>query len=518
MTGANTPDAAASLRRDALTCLLPGFVGPTAPEWLLGLLGEGLGGVCLFGTNVERPAQVARLTAAIRAANPDAVVAIDEEGGEVTRLAYDIGSPFPGAAVLGRIDDVAVTAAVADRVGRALRAVGANVTFAPDVDVNSNPDNPVIGTRSFGTDPELVGRHAAAWTRGVQTAGVAATPKHFPGHGDTAVDSHLGLPIVDLPLETLRERELVPFRAAIEAGAKLVMTSHILLPQLDADRPATLSPTILGMLRDELGFDGVIVSDALDMHGASGETGIPEAAVRALDAGCDLLCIGTANTGPQLEEITAHVLSAVADGRLSADRVAEAAARVRALAAGLPAPAAVPAPGEELDLDVEAASDERSRVGASFRVADAVPGVLAEAGRVGTLVGVETVANIAVGAAPWGPFAALAQDAAAPRSLADADTLVLAADAPAFEDARALTGPVLVVGRDLHRHAFARDAVDGLRAVRGDVVAVDFGWPSPDFAYADIATFGSSRLVGEAFLAALEGWTLGDAPGEGEQP
>ena len=315
---------------------MPGFVGTVLPDWLRLRLQDGLGAVCLFGQNIVSIAQLRELTDSIRAANPLAVIAIDEEGGDVTRLYFSSGSPYPGNAILGRIDDVAYTEEVGRQVGWELRKAGCTLTFAPDTDVNSNPDNPVIGVRSFGTDPVRVGLHSAAWVRGLQSTGVAACPKHFPGHGDTALDSHLAMPVVDLPLATLRERELVPFRAAITAGAKTVMTSHILLPQIDPENPATLSPRVLGgLLRTELGFTGVIVSDALDMKGASGILGIPGAAAAALTAGCDLLCIGTENTADQLDRIEATVLDAVEAGTLSADRLAEAAGRVHRLAAGI---------------------------------------------------------------------------------------------------------------------------------------------------------------------------------------
>ncbi|HEU4807586.1 MAG TPA: glycoside hydrolase family 3 N-terminal domain-containing protein, partial [Homoserinimonas sp.] len=274
--------------------LLPGFIGTTLPDWVVTRLRNGLAGVCLFGDNIESLPQLQLLTEAILEANPFAVIAIDEEGGDVTRIFYDVGSPYPGNAILGRMDDLAYTEAVAVSVGQQLRQAGCTMTFAPDVDVNSNPSNPVIGVRSFGADPALVARHGAAWVRGLQSTGIAVSAKHFPGHGDTAQDSHLALPVVDIPLETLMVRELAPFRAAIAAGAASIMTSHILLPQIDPDAPATLSSRILqGLLRGELGYEGVIVSDALDMAGASAVTGIPEAAVRAIGAGCDLLCIGT---------------------------------------------------------------------------------------------------------------------------------------------------------------------------------------------------------------------------------
>ncbi|MEI5584258.1 MULTISPECIES: glycoside hydrolase family 3 protein [unclassified Agromyces] len=498
MSAANADGAAEGLRRNILTTLLPGFTGPAAPEWLLGLLREGLGGVCLFGTNVHTTVQLAELTATLRGANPLAVVAIDEEGGDVTRLFADRGAPYPGNAVLGRIDDESLTNAVARAVGEALAEVGCTLTFAPDADINSNPLNPVIGVRSFGAAPDLVSRHTAAWIRGVQSTGIAASAKHFPGHGDTETDSHLALPVVDLPVERLRERELAPFRAAIAAGTRTIMTSHILLPRLDADRPATLSPRILqGLLREELGFEGAVVSDALDMAGASGELGIPEAAVRALIAGCDLLCIGTDNTAAQLDDIVAAIEDAIDSGRLPADRVAEAAGRVRALA--IPAPA-MPAARGALP------SDLRERIAASFHVAPGALERLAGTGRIGTVVRVDTAANIAVGGVPWGPFALLAApDPArpAPGWLSDAAIVALDAASP-VDDPAGLAGPVLVVGKDLHRHPFAVAAIERLRAVRRDVVTADLGWPGDDRAFADIATFGASRAVAEAFAGLVD--------------
>jgi beta-N-acetylhexosaminidase len=496
-----------ALRRDILTTLLPGFDGPDAPAWVLDRLREGLGGVCIFGQNVESAGQLRALNTALRAANPDAVIAIDEEGGDVTRLFYDRGAPFPGNAVLGRIDDVELTRRVASAVGEALVATGCTLTFAPDVDVNANPDNPVIGVRSFGADAELVARHTAAWIEGLQQRGVAASAKHFPGHGDTATDSHLELPVVDLPIETLRGREFVPFRAAIAAGARTIMTSHILLPQLDAEHPATLSPRILqGLLRRELGFEGVIVTDALDMAGASGVHGIPEAAVRALAAGCDLLCIGTDNTDDELTGIVSAVEAAIAAGRLPAERIREAAARVRGLAATVPAAPSRTAAQHAVDPHHDDA--DVARVIGAFEVSDVARSRLGTASRIAAVVRVDTVANIAIGGAPWGPFAAeAARDV--PSWLAGVPVIPVAdeygfagADAPL--GVGAIDGAVLVIGKDLHRHAFARAAIDALRAERDDVVVIDMGWPSHDRAFADVATFGASRLVGEAVIAFIE--------------
>lgn len=454
--------------------LLPGFVGTELPAWLESRLRDGLAGVCLFGENIVSRAQVRALTDAIRAANPLALIAIDEEGGDVTRLYYDSGSPYPGNALLGRIDDLDLTAEVAATVARELRAVGVNLNFAPDADINSNPDNPVIGVRSFGADPDLVSAHVAAWVAAHEAEGVAVSAKHFPGHGDTAQDSHLALPVVDQPAEVLRARELRPFLAAAQAGARSIMTSHVLLPQLDAAQPATFSSAILdGVLRGELGYTGVLVSDALDMAGASGEIGIPAAAVRAVTAGVDLLCIGTKNTDAQLGEIVAALDAAVADGTLPAPRLADAVARNRALAAEL-------APPSDERIDPPAFDLDRGTAAFDIR-----GDVIIEPGA--PILTIETSANIAIGDAPWGPASA----GAVVTPLREGDELP-ATDLP----------PVLV-GKDNHRRPWVRELIDRARAQYPAVVVVDMGWPSEDRAYADIATFGASRYAGAALLRLL---------------
>ncbi|QNE37166.1 beta-N-acetylhexosaminidase [Leifsonia shinshuensis] len=504
-----------ALRRSIAATLLPGFVGTTLPAWLEERLRNGLGGVCVFGQNVESVAQLRALTDAIYAANPDAIVAIDEEGGDVTRLYYETGSPFPGNAVLGRLGDDAYTEGIARRVGEELHAAGVNLDFAPDVDINSNADNPVIGVRSFGSLPAVVAEQGAAWTRGLQSAGVAVCAKHFPGHGDTAADSHLELPVVDLTLDQLRERELEPFRAVIDAGARTVMTSHILLPRIDPDLPATFSRTIVeGLLRDELGFGGVVVTDALDMHGASGERGIPEAAVLALAAGCDLLCIGTENTDAQLAEIEDAVLAAVAEGRVAVSRIEEAAGRVLGLALAVRTDgAAHEVAGGAGVIDP---ADVRRAVEAFDISGHAAAWLRAHHGRY-SVVRVDTVANIAIGEAPWGPFAEVAAEASGASSAFAANPLVVFTEGDHPDLVLAAQSPVLVVGKDNHRHAFARAAIDRLRAER-DVLVVDMGWPSDDRRYADIATFGASRLVGRALIELLDGEPAAPEAVDGHTP
>jgi beta-N-acetylhexosaminidase len=482
--------------------LLPGFAGTALPVWLRDRLRTGLGGVCVFAQNISSPGQLRGLTDAIMDANPYAIIAIDEEGGDVTRLFAATGAPFPGNAVLGRLDDLDTTRDTAAAIGWSLRRAGCTVNFAPCVDINSRSDNPVIGVRSFGSDAESVARHGRAWVAGLQSTGVAASAKHFPGHGDTAQDSHVSLPVVNRSLDELRRRELLPFAAAIEAGCRVVMTSHILVQQLDRNHPATMSRIVLhDLLRRELGFSGVVVSDALDMAGASGSLGMAGAAVAALRAGCDLLCLGTENTDTQLADIERAASSAVADGSLAAGRVREATSRVRGLATDLEA--ARQSTGQPPDSAPRWPKGEAELVRA-FDVQPWAADWRAKASGRYLVVRLEANPNIAVGPTPWGPFAAVDADWAAPAasSFAAQSVWLISPEQsalPPFQPEQ----PVLVVGRDIHRHAFVRAAVDRLRSDHLDVLVVDMGWPSDDRRYADVATFGASLLMGRALLSWL---------------
>ena len=337
MTQEITADPA--LGRLAEAILIPPFPGGQEPDWIRAALADGLGGVTLFGPNVHDRQQLARLTASLRRAAPEPVIAIDEEGGDVTRISHQTGSDYPGNAALGAVDDVDLTRSVYAALGADLAALGINLDLAPAVDVNTAADNPVIGTRSFGADPALVARHAAAAVTGLQSAGVAACAKHFPGHGSTTLDSHLVLATVDAPLSVLQARDLPPFEAAIAAGVRAIMPSHLRVPELTGELPASLSRRAqTDLLRGDLGFTGVIVSDGLEMRAVSEPYGIPEAAVRAVIAGTDLLCLGRDQDQVSYLAVKAALIDAVRSGRLSGDRLEEAAARVaelRAWTAGL---------------------------------------------------------------------------------------------------------------------------------------------------------------------------------------
>lgn len=476
---------ASDLGRAVSATLMPGFAGTTPPAWLLRELDAGLGAVCLFGSNVVDAGQVRWLTDAIHGARPACLVAIDEEGGDVTRLHHREGSPHPAAAYLGRCDDVHLTREVHRSIGAELRSAGIDLDLAPVADVNSDPRNPVIGVRSFGADPECVARHVRAAVEGLRDAGIAAVVKHFPGHGDTSADSHLAMPVVPVDRATLERRELVPFRAAIAADVPAVMTSHILVPALDPAAPATMSAHVLRMLRDEAGFTGAIVSDALDMAGASAECGVPEAAVRALVAGVDLLCLGTDNTAEQVQGIREHILAAVAAGRLPEQRVRDAASRVAALAdriAVRSAPLAVVPPPV-------------GRAGFWLR------GPLSPVDRP-LLLRLETPANIAAGPTPWGIGPHLGSE------LARVPGAVCAAASDLSHVAEALAGAsgrtVVVQGRDIARLPFLTVAATFVRERRPDALLVDLGWPVlPGDPALDVATFGASRGQASSLLSLL---------------
>nr|MDQ2698219.1 glycoside hydrolase family 3 protein [Actinomycetota bacterium] len=269
--------------------LLPGFAGTDLPGWVRTELQRGLGGVCLFAGNVDAtdPEGTARLASEIRGVRPATLIAADEEGGVVTRLEGRAGSTLPSPAQLGLVEPGTAERAGAV-LGERVRRAGIDLVLAPSADVNDNPANPVIAARSFGADPAEVAERVAAAVRGIRSRpGVAPCVKHWPGHGDTDVDSHRGLPTVP---EATTERHAPPFAAAIAAGVPAIMTAHIVVPEWGPD-PVTVNPGAIARLR-AAGFDGVVVTDAVDMAAIADTYGIGGGAARALAAGVDLVCLG----------------------------------------------------------------------------------------------------------------------------------------------------------------------------------------------------------------------------------
>jgi len=455
----------------ALRCVFPGFEGTTAPDWVLRAAERGLGGVVLFARNVADGDRLRILVESLHEARPGLLVAIDEEGGDVTRLEARTGSSYPGNLALGVAADPALTEGVARAMGLDLAALGIDLDLAPVADVNTDPRNPVIGVRSFGSNPAGVAGQTGAWVRGLQSTGVAACAKHFPGHGATSVDSHLDVPV--------GEPELRPFEAAIAAGVRAVMSAHIVAPGLD-DTPATISPRVMtGLLRGELGFDGLAISDGLDMRGISRERGIASAAVLAVRAGCDALCVGGGPAGPEIvDEITGALTDGVDGGRL-----AEAAGRVEALAAWR---AAQPSDGP----DHPGASVAEMPVGREYRgigLAAARRG-LSVSGDVlvrdhAVVMRFDTAPSIAAGQVPWGMAAALARRGVG-----------------VSENGEQPGASLVLVVRDLHRHRDQLDAVEDQLARRPDAIVVEMGVPScrPRGAKSYVATHGAARVCADA--------------------
>jgi len=490
------------LGRMADAILIPPFPGASAPGWILDALGRGLAGVTLFGQNISAAGQVSVLTAALRAAvtGDDPVIAIDEEGGDVTRVAYTDGSPYPGNAALGAVDDARLTQAVYRAIGADLAALGINFDLAPCADVLGAADSPAVGTRSFGADTGLVSRHTAAAIAGLQGAGVAACAKHFPGHGRTGTDTHEAIATIEGGLADLRLVDLPPFEAAIKAGTLAIMPSHLRVPELTGDLPATVSGAALtGLLRGELGFTGVIVSDALEMRAMRDMFGIPRAAVLAVAAGIDLLCLGRDGSEDDYLAVRDALVAAVRDGALDGARLEEAADRVARLRGGL-ARARLSGPvHDRAALGVGLAAARRAVRAYGPRRTLNHP----------VIIEIEPRENIAAGRfgwglGPWAPpgsvhrvstingaSAALEGDGLEGDGLEDAAARILA-------DAAGRS--LVAVVRDAHRDESARSLIGVLLAARPDLILVEMGLPfwHPPEGTSYLATYGASRASAHA--------------------
>jgi beta-N-acetylhexosaminidase len=506
-----------TVTRDALAVLHPTFTGTSsAPDWLLRLLENGMTGVGVFARNIVTVEQFSQLTAQLRAVHPELLVAIDEEGGDVTRLEAATGSSFPGNHALGSVDDAELTRAVATEIGQRLAACGVSVNWAPSADVNSDPDNPVIGVRSFGDDPRLVARHTAAYVDGLQSAGVAACVKHFPGHGNTNVDSHLALPHIDVDLDTLRARELVPFQAGIAAGARCLMSAHIVIPALDPDRPGTLSSAVLtDLLRAPvaeggLGFDGVVYTDGMEMRAVTDTYGLDRGSVLAIAAGADAVCVGgTPSDEAQVLWLRDALVRAVRDGELPEERLHDAAERVRALGRWTVTHGATPR------VLVGEPADELSALGLAaarraLRVTQPADREAAPLTRPPYVAAFTPVANQAAGSqTPWGVAEEL--DRLLPGTRSGEHTRIEVerlGTAAATEELLRAAGdrPLVAVVRDVHRHPWMADALRALLDARPDTAVIEMGVPqAPPVGAPHVATHGAARVCARAAAEAVTG-------------
>ncbi|UNO39177.1 glycoside hydrolase family 3 N-terminal domain-containing protein [Streptomyces sp. MST-110588] len=481
-------------------CLLPGFTGGQTPPWVLDALEQDLAGVVIFPDNLMSGAgsgagsrsgagKIAEIARSVRSARPDALVALDEEGGDITRLDLATGSAYPGNLALGEIDDPDLTATLAGSIGAELAAAGVNLNLAPSVDVNSVPENPVIGVRSFGATPEKVSRHGAAFVRGLQSAGVAASAKHFPGHGATVTDSHHALPVVDCDEATFRARELAPFLAAIEAGARSIMAAHVMFPALDPRRPATLSRRLLhDLLRTELGYDGVLISTAVAMEAGSGPGHLARTAVATLRAGADLLLLGPGDGAARCAAVRAAVAEAIRVGDLDTAGLEAAAERVHALRTWAARPTTVEG---SRAVGMEAA---RRAVRATGPVRLTAPA---------TVVELRAPAGVMAGAAHW----SLTEPLAALGLLARAVRVQDAGRRPVQILAEAAGRPLVLAVRDACRTPWQREWLAEALAARPDAIVVAVGMPDdvPLTAGAAIRAYGAGAVNTRAAAELLAG-------------
>jgi beta-N-acetylhexosaminidase len=453
-------------------------------------------GACLFRQNMVDAAQLTRFTGDLKSAmGEEALIALDQEGGAVVRALWV--PPPPSAMALGAAGDAALARDVGAAVARAIRALGFNWNFAPVLDLNNNPRNPVIAERSFGADPAQATRLALAWMAGSESEGVACCVKHFPGHGDTHVDSHRDLPTVNKPLAELERFEFAPFRAAAP-HAPAVMTAHIVYPALDADHPATMSRAILhDLLRAQWGYEGVIITDGMDMHAIAHRYGAGEAAVNALVAGADMvMAIGSRATQ---EETIAAITAAIADGRLPLNEVHARLARLDGLAHAHPA-AAVPYATEDADRALMAQAWRRALT------ARGNPHRPAPQARVRLVARQDVVSDgVSEAGVPAGAIAAMLQE------LFDVD-LVTFADAEAFDwNALPDDGRFTILASTSRRrygpHARATWAPDLHLALWNPYQALDFAAPA-------LLTYGFAPPA----LDAVQAWLAGAAEAPGHCP
>lgn len=348
--------------QEVLERFLLGFPGPSVSAELRDLLAAGLAGVAIYPRNFRSLPELLDLTAAIkRAAGRPVLIGIDQEGG----TKFSLGEPFtswPSPAELGRLTDPSLVERAARAMVRELRAAGLNLNFAPMLDLAINANSPVTAGRSFGSDPRHVARMGCAVLRGFLAEGVLPCAKHFPGHGDAAVDPHLDLPRFDGTRERLLARELVPFAAAIDAGVPLIMTAHILLPQIDSVSPASLSSELLeAILRTQLAFEGVVLADDLGMGAIARHYGNSESVVKTLQAGTDIamLCHDWTLVAPVLEAVAHATSSGQIDPRSAHARIERLRERLREIDAKALPPASVIGCPEHRAL----AAEIRARIG-----------------------------------------------------------------------------------------------------------------------------------------------------------
>lgn len=450
-----------------LKVLSPGFGGTNLPDYIKSALHNGLGAITLFGSNTPDLETTARVITEIREYNPDCLISIDEESGDVTRIWAQIGSPFPSPYLLGRVDDVSLTEEVFFSLGTHLSEVGVNLTFGPVLDLVVQEKNPIIGVRSFGADSALVSRHGLAAIKGLERSGIKACPKHFPGHGNTIADSHHGLPKIDSLFNDLKEKDLVPFISAIKQNVSAIMVGHLVVEDFDT-LPASLSPKWnRKYLRSELNFDGLIVTDALDMGALGGLPDIARSAKSAVLGGADLLCLSGIGDQSHILEKIQHEFSQHYDDAL-VSQIEESAIRISNLASS----------GQRVTSQI---TFSQNQIEAGFEK----NGTLKIDQSSVAVLSLEADPTVAAGKITWGLESAL---------------LELGCQIKEFD----LAKTQVIQFRDAWRDPVILGRLEMLKREHPDAIFVDLGWPTRDFGASNLLrTFGASQVHSSAAAQVL---------------
>ncbi len=463
-----------------LSTFSPGFGGAVVPEWIKPWLENGLGSVTLFASNTPNFETASNLISEIRSYNPDVLIAIDEEGGDVTRLFVREGSRYPTPALLGQCDDEDLTFRSYSSMGAILKSLGVDITYAPVADVVAYENNPIVGVRSFGMSSDVVNRHVLRAVQGLQSSGVSACVKHFPGHGAVLEDSHHDLPRIKLSKNDYERIHIEPFKNAIASGVSAVMIGHLIAECLDPNLPASLSSKILrDYLRSELGFKGLIVTDALDMGAIGGPSKIHESALNALTAGADLLCFS--GMGDQSQFVVNSfdwIQSALNRGEISEDSFIESSQRIGEIRVK-----------NLKSIKVEQNIDYKELI-SGFEVL----GDVELSSSAINLVEIGTKPTIAAGDVSWGIHREL-------RSVGI--TCEIHAS-----DAENLASKKLVVAfRDAYRDGPLLATLNRLNQRFPDAIFIDMGWPTREFEPRNlIRAYGSSAIVSQAVAARIKGF------------
>ena len=462
----------AAVDRTILSTFSPGFGGAVVPEWIKPWLEKGLGSVTLFASNTPNFEVTTKLIKELRSYNPHVIITIDEEGGDVTRLFVREGSRYPTPALLGQCDDEELTYSSYHSMGTVLRELGIDMTYAPVADVVAFENNPIVGVRSFGMSTDVVTRHIGQAVRGLQNAGVGACVKHFPGHGAVLEDSHHDLPHIKMGLADYESQHILPFKQAVNSGVAGVMIGHLIIEALDKKLPASLSGKVIQeYLRGILKFDGLVVSDALDMGAIGGPAKIHESALKALTAGTDLLCFS--GMGDQSQFVLSSfdwIKSAIDSGSLSITSLQESEKRIT---------------DWRQKINSKSATSPLIDFKELIRGFEISGSVELDAGVI-NLVEIGTKPTIAAGDVSWGMHRELR-------------AVGIACDIHA-SDAESLSTKKLVVAfRDAYRDAPLLATLNRLYDRYPEAIFIDMGWPTREFAPKNlIRAFGSSAVISQA--------------------